>query len=140
MAGCQSLLLDKPTTTGPINSGHISGAWVLNKSWMGHMGIAYRFSDGRFEYWFMSDMGSDSDTQSYPITGTYSVTDGKVTLVSELKTYEDTWHLFQEDGKLCLIADKDFQRYRNGEKGYGWKLLYPDALFKAKEPFIYQWR
>jgi hypothetical protein len=138
-AGCMSPSGKHSTTTGPVNTQSVSGAWVLNKGWMGFMGIAYRFDNGNFEYWFMSDF-SGPDRPSYPIRGTYSVKDGKISLVSQQKTYADKWRVFQEKGNLCLIADEDFQNYANGKSGYAWKLLYPDPLFDPKDPFNFQWR
>jgi hypothetical protein len=93
------------------------------------MGVAIALSENRYYYWFYSDARYDEEP-AWPIVGTYTLSDGRLTLSANEFLYASTWLVEANGNRECLWAERDVGDYP--------RLLIPDPYFDPKDPFANQ--
>lgn len=89
------------------NDAQIEGSWALN-GWTGFMGTALQLQNGHFKYWFYSDVKT-ADEPSYPLSGTYSVSGGKLVLSDASGLRERVWIYGVYDDREGLWQESDLE-------------------------------
>jgi len=69
-----------------------SGYWSFTDVWVPWMGAALEVKDGKFKFWFKSDVGELHPTK-YPIEGKAEVINGILNLVTDKSVYSKKWYL-----------------------------------------------
>ena len=117
-----------PITTAKIDvPKSFEQAWVMSAGWAGYMGVAIALTPDRYYYWFYSDVKLENEPE-YPITGSYSLIDGKLRLNGSNDYYYATnWIVVSNGGRKCLSTERDV--------GDIARYLIPDTHFDSSRPF-----
>ena len=135
----------------PEKPGRIEGVYLLCEEVAGFSGEALELKDGKFRYWFYSDVGGD--TTKYPLIGTYVVKEDKLLLqhpdinskeriLSTLNGHSVVW---RDDGLKLWLEQKRIHPYAVLIRASGdrvdnpWanrpsvKLLYDQEMLRREE-------
>ncbi len=112
----------------------VDGCWTLSSEWTGYMGTALELHDGRFRYWFMSDVRL-RDSPKYPVTGKYTIEGGVLVLATEEIT-ESRWLLVSHNGRLGLFPASGFETITARKESPHLRMLFrvPDEVAKVSWP------
>lgn len=136
----------------------VDGVYMMPNEVAGYSGEVVELQDGRFRYWFYSDVGTDPEIK-YPLAGAYEVRGDKVKLLHEsvyspertLATVQDQTVLWRDDGLRYWQSERRIAPFavlvRTSDPPLGdpWrdrpsiKLLYDDQMV-AREKREYEER
>ena len=105
----------------PAKPRGLEGIYCTPVEISGFSGTALELKDGKFEYWFYSDVGT-GDEPEYPVTGKYSQKDGQLTLNHEQVSQRD-WFPAVIKGVRVLLRPDAWKIWREQKKIYDYGVL-----------------
>ncbi len=112
------------TEQGPpkITNGRLAeGVYATPGEISGFSGTILELKDGKFRYWFYSDVGG-LDEPKYPVSGYYEFTEGKV-LLRGGRVNEREWFVDVVNGTPVLWRDDAIKVWKKNRKIYNYGVL-----------------
>lgn len=111
-----------PKQNAPVNKAPgLDGVYCTPAEIGGFSGTVLEIKGGRFRYWFYSDLRGGDEPQ-YPLTGEYTLQDGKLTLNNE-QVYQREWFPDVLNGIPVLLRADALKVWREEKKIFDYGVL-----------------
>lgn len=88
----------------------------------GYSRTVLELNEGKFRYWFSTDVSTGDPEPEYPLSGEYSVNSNRITLYSDqISSYAKQWTFRKIRGNITLWRNVAIDLYENDKRfdGYG---------------------
>ena len=124
---------DKANEKVENKSEKIDGVFVTSQGIAGFSGTVLELKNGKFRYWFYSDVGQPEETK-FPLTGDFKI-QGKNLSLSNPKVNQIAWEIATINNRLVLLRDDAADAWKSG-KLYDYGILIKvDGIKSADEKY-----